>query len=174
VSWIENTGDGLDGGGSLWTPLYEPPVLFVVSIPLSSPTKQLPDAIGFSPPGWVGLEVCAPSPEVGWVCSDNAGIFDVLTSSVAFGDIDGDGLADLLFAGPTLDGGAGLDVQLTSRPVTQMFFPPPGGQGLSGIQPLQQIAVGDLNRDGFGDLFVFRQDGPWEAWINACGPGASN
>jgi hypothetical protein len=98
------------------------------------------------------------------------GNYDVRVVSLAVGDLDGDGIRDFLFAGTDFyDGGAGVDVLLSTT--AQIFDPPPGGQGLTGSQPLQQIAVGNLNNDAFGDLFVFRQDGPWEAWINTCGPG---
>jgi len=178
ISWIENTIEGFDGGAYVF-PGGDgfPPVLnaSLISYPLFEADAG-PQMLSFSS-GRGGSVICSPS---GWPEDDSMGpnrcgpyisvTYDVEVVSSAVGDVDGDGLRDFLFAGPDwYDAGAGVDV-LLSDPVDE-FEAPPGGQGLPGLQPLQQILVGDLNRDAFGDLFVFRQDGPWEAWINTCGPG---
>jgi hypothetical protein len=174
VSWLENTGQAFDGGGYVWVPPSYP---IVSSSLISYPptyTNGLTDVLAFANGEGV---VCGPYywPDASngpTTCSSYIGTYDVSIVSAAVGDLDGDGRQDFLFGGPDLyDAGEGVDVLLSST--ARIFEPPPGGQGLPGFQPLQQIAVGNLNGDRYGDLFVFRQDGPWEAWVNTCVAGTS-
>jgi hypothetical protein len=168
VSWLENTGQGFDGGGYLFL-FWTRPITDLSS--LSGDTGSVDDILIT----WLGLfySCFPPHLDAGEApsCYGVAEDFDVVDTHIAYGDVDGDGYGDFLFGGVVyFDGGSGVDVLLSDPPV--LSEPAPGGQGLTGLQPLNQIAVGNLNGDRFGDLFVFRQDGPWEAWVNVCGPGA--
>ncbi len=170
LSWLENTGQGFDGGGPLWAfPLS--PIVTLGSAPAGIGTVD--DESLFT---WrFNLYVCTPKKFVEGqppsMCRGFIADFDVENADIAHGDVDGDGYPDFLLGGVEApDGGSGVDV-LLSDPAYPLE-PPPGGQPLTGMQPLHQIAIGNLNDDSFGDLFVFRQDGPWEAWVNVCGPGS--
>jgi len=81
------------------------------------------------------------------------------------GDFNGDGLPDLLVAS-----GSTVDVLINQG---NGQFGKAASMQTPGSTFIQQIGAGDLNGDAAIDLVVFWGDGPWEGWINTCGPGAA-
>ena len=169
------SAQGFDDGGELWSPRSAASISTISSVPsgVTFDAGVAEDDILFT--DFFALEVCQPYPppiaqgQPPSLCQGFVGEFDVENADIAFGDVDDDGYRDYLVGGIEWpDGGAGLDVLLSDPP--DPLSPPPGGQGLPGLQ-LHQIALGNLNLDEYDDLFVFREDGPWEAWVNVCGPG---
>jgi hypothetical protein len=94
---------------------------------------------------------------------------NIYGANLTTGDLNGDGQPDVLMSGEVADAGSWVEVVLFDRNArSEIAF---GSQAVPGDQSIQQIATGDLNGDGFADLVIFRDGGPWEGWINTCGPG---
>lgn len=82
---------------------------------------------------------------------------DLVAAELHAGDVDGDGLADLVVVGPTSDGGTALRV---ARSTSRRTLGSLATWGTDPLPPTSLVAlVGDVNRDGRSDVIVARPDG---------------
>lgn len=172
VCWLQNSGHNLSGdaGGSLSVGTADSWVTLLAAMPYSIGT---------------GIAYTRNSPSFG-VCGVGAAFgslqgctesrfeaqMNIEGANLTTGDVNGDGQPDVLMGGSVADAGSWIEVVVfdpSSR--TEKAF---GSQPVPGDQSIQQIAAGDLNGDGFADLVIFRDGGPWEGWLNTCGPGPIN
>jgi hypothetical protein len=104
---------------------------------------------------------------------DSGQVFDVYgTTSVALGDLDGDGHLDAYFANAASNVDR-TETIVRNQPDTVWFGDGqgrfrPGDQQL-GKSEAEEVALGDLDGDGDLDAFVGLLRGPAEIWVNAGG-----
>jgi len=172
VCWLQNSGHNLSGdaGGSLSIGSPDSWVTILAVMPYSDGTGI---AYARNRPSF---GMCGIGASFGSLqgCSDSQfeAQMNIEGANLTTGDVNGDGQPDVLMAGSVVDAGSWVEVVVfdpSSR--TEKAF---GSQPVQGDQSIQQIAAGDLNGDGFADLVIFRDGGPWEGWLNTCGPGPLN
>lgn len=86
-----------------------------------------------------------------------SGAFDTLGWALATpGDLDGDGLADVVCSGaaPSTSGHVDAYSGVTGAPIWKISGPPPPPKGLGEAFGNFVCCVGDINQDGFDDLLV--------------------
>jgi len=130
------------------------------------------------------LDLSAGAPDVSFAVG-GASTFDSLGTSLATGDANDDGLADVLMGEPGtdaafLDGGrahlwlgraisGGLAVDLAATPAEVTVLPAPGWVGLGEL-----ATFGDVNDDGFADLVIVAIGSPVSGGVAYVIPGGTN
>ena len=108
------------------------------------------------PPGDLG-----PTAPANYPVEDGGGI-------IAVGDLNGDGAADVLIASVLVASGAStVDILLNQA---DGGFGPAGSFVVPGSGAITRVAAGDLDGDGLVDMALVWANGPWEVWVNQCGP----
>jgi hypothetical protein len=158
IEWFDQTASGMG------FPLPVPDSLFV-PIDVASVPAAIGDALLATdgttlwvfPPTNLG-----PTAPASYPIEDGGG-------TIAVGDFNGDGYSDLLIASvSSADAGAStVDILLNEG---DAGFGTAASISVPGSSAITRVAAGDLNGDGIPDMALVWTSGPWEVWLNECGP----